>query len=89
MPDGEITLGEVNRSLISLEQRINLQFSSINKRLDSLQFVPRGEYEIQIRNLKDEVDELQESKKWLVRSLVISFLFPLLIAVVVATVVVK
>lgn len=85
----EVTLGEVSRALVALEGRINQQFSTVNKRLDTLQYVPRGEYEIQIRSLTDQIRDLEESKKWIVRASVMSFLFPLLIAVLVATVVVQ
>jgi len=85
----EVTLGEVSRALVSLEGRINQQFSSVNRRLDTLQYVPRGEYEIQIKSLMDQIKELEDSRKWIVRASVMSFLFPLLIAILVATVVVQ
>jgi hypothetical protein len=50
--------------------------------LDNLEFVPRGEYELQITNLRSDVRELEEARKWFARTLVAAFLFPLLIVLV-------
>lgn len=87
MAPDEVTLGEVSRALVSLEGRINEQFRTVNQRLDSLGYVPRGEYELQIKNLQADIRELEDSKKWMVRSLVVAFLFPLVIGMIVTLVV--
>jgi hypothetical protein len=87
VPAEEVTLGELSRGLAALEVRINEQFGNVNRRLDSLGYVPRGEYELQIKNLQADIRELEDSKKWMVRSLVVAFLFPLVIGMVVTLVV--
>lgn len=86
---GPVTLGEVARALEGLESRMNLGFEQMNRRLDSLQYVPRGEYEIQINTLQSDIRELADSRRWFGRTMVAAFLFPLLIAVIVALVVTK
>lgn len=89
MPDGEVTLGELARSLAAMESRVNEKFTTVNQRLDNLQFVPRREFEIQIKALGEDVRELRESKQWMQRTLVASFLFPVAVAVVIALVVTR
>lgn len=88
-PDGEVTLGELARNLRAMETRVNEKFTNINQRLDNLQFVPRREFDIQIKALGEDVKELRESKQWMQRTLVASFLFPVLVAVIVALVVTR
>lgn len=96
MPDGDITLGEVSRSLISLETRINGQFSEVkgqvrelNRRFDNLQFVNRETYDVQISALTERVGDLEERNKWLTRTLATAFLVALAAPIIVALVVTR
>lgn len=86
MPESEVTLGELARNLIAMEGRVNEKFTTVNQRLDNLQFVPRREFEIEIKNLRDDVKELKDGKQWMQRALVASFLFPIAVYVIVALV---
>lgn len=86
MNENDITLGELSRVISALKQDISGQFAQVNRRLDNLQYVPRDVYQVQIQQLTDRVDELEESKRWQVRTLVASFLFPVLVAVVIVSV---
>jgi len=88
IPD-DVTLGEIFRGLGSLEGRMNEKFNQVNRRLDTLEFVPRGEHTLQVKELGDRITDLEDSKKWITRSLVAAFLFPTLVAIVVAMVVVR
>lgn len=88
-PNGEVTLGELSRGLEKLETHMNGGFAAVNRRLDSLQFVPRGEFKIQIDALGEDIKELKDSKQWMQRALVGSLLFPVLVAIVVALVVTR
>jgi hypothetical protein len=88
MPDSDITLGEVARRLTSFETRTTAQFAELRQRQDSQQFVHRETYDVMVTNLTRRVEDLEESKKWLARTLVlafvVSFLAPILVALVVA-----
>ena len=83
-PESDITLGELARSMAQMERRLDARFVEINGRFDKLQFVSREVYDVQIRQLQERIDALEESKKWTVRTFVAAFLFPVLVAVVVA-----
>lgn len=89
MSEPEVTLGELSRVIGSLEIRINDQFGSINRRLDNLQFVSRDVYTVEVGTLVKRIEALEEAKKWTFRTFVGAFLFPVLVALVVAMVVVK
>ena len=89
MVDEPISLGELSRNLRSLERRISEQFGQINLRLDNLHFVPRDLYEIQVKQINDRVEELEESRRWQVRTTVAAFLYPLLVGIIIALVVVR
>lgn len=84
-----VTLGELSRALGALERRMEQGFEHINHRFDRMQFVPREVYEVQARQLIERLDALEEAKKWTVRTLVASFAFPMLVAVLVAVVVTR
>lgn len=88
-PPEDVTLGEIARGLTSLEGRMNEKFNQVNRRLDTMEFVPRGEHNLQMRELADRIHVLEDNKKWISRTLVASFLYPVLVAVVVALVVLK
>lgn len=83
-PEEPVTLGELSRSLAGLERRIETRFDHVNQRLDSLQYVSKGEHELQIGQLRERLDELEESRRWTVRTLVAAFVYPLLLALVIA-----
>jgi type II secretory pathway component PulF len=88
-PGEDVTIGEISRGLVALEGRINDKFAQINHRLDTMEFVPRGEHNLQIRELTDRLAALEDDKKWTRRTLVAAFLYPVLVAAVVAMVVLK
>lgn len=88
-PPEDVTLGEISRGLVALEGRMNEKFAGVNQRLDTMQFVPRGEHNLQVKELTDRIGDLEDSKTWMARTLVVSFLYPVLVAVVVAMVVLK
>lgn len=85
----DVTLGEIARGLVSLEARMGEKFNQVNRRLDTMEFVPRGEYAVQIQHLMEEIKDLQDAKRWTARTLVASFLYPVLVAAVVALVVLR
>jgi hypothetical protein len=85
----DVTMGELSRGLASLERRMNEQFTLMNRRLDTMQFVPRGEHDLQVKELTDRLSVLEDNKKWMSRTLVASFLYPVLVAAVVALVVLR
>jgi hypothetical protein len=88
MPDGEVTIGELSRTIAAMDGRINAQFNAINRRFDNLEFVHRDTYTAQMGALIDRVHTLEESKTWLTRTLVaafiVAFISPLLVGLVVA-----
>ena len=84
MPESDITLGELSRNMSQMERRLDARFVEINSRFDKLQFVSREVYEVQIKQLREQVEELVEAKKWTIRTFVAAFVFPVLVAVVVA-----
>lgn len=84
MPAEDITLGELSRGIVALEKRLGEQFASVNRRLDNLQFVSRDVHDEQLRQVNQRLDDLEESKKWTGRAFVAAFIYPLLVAAVVA-----
>lgn len=85
----DVTLGELARSIASLEGRIDKQFGAVHHRLDNLTFVPREVYEVERKQLLARIVELEEAKKWTNRTIVVSLLLPCLVALVVALVVAR
>lgn len=86
-PEPDVTLGELSRSIASMEKRMGEGFSAVNQRLDTLQYVPRAEHDLALRGIREDVKSLEDKWTWMTRALVASFLFPLAVAVVVALVV--
>jgi hypothetical protein len=84
MPDGDITIGELSRTISGMEKRINDRFDAINRRFDGLEFVHRETYTVQMGMVIDRVEALEESKRWLLRMLAgaffVAFLAPVLVA---------
>ena len=85
----DVTLGEIARGLASLEGRMSEKFAQVNLRLDGLQFVGRDVYDVQVKQLIDRLEDLEDAKRWTSRTLVASFLYPVLVAAVVALVVLR
>lgn len=87
MPESEITIGELSRTITRMDTRISNQLDAINRRFDSLEFVHRDTYMAQMGALIDRVHNLEESKTWLTRTLAaaffVAFLSPLLVGLVV------
>jgi hypothetical protein len=88
-PADDVTLGEIARNVASLRTDMGEKFAGVNRRLDTLEYVPRGEHNIQMREMADRIAAVEEWKKWSSRTLVASFLFPLLVAAVVALVITR
>jgi hypothetical protein len=91
MPD-DITLGEVNRRLDRLEGQIFRQFTELSEQVRRLEFVPRSEHELSISELEKrmkaeqaelraDVEEFRESRKWFARVFIVSLILPMLVAV--------
>lgn len=85
----DVTLGEISRGLVALEGRMNEKFNQVNRRLDTMEFVPRGEHNLEVNELKARIGVLEDHRKWMSRTLVASFLYPVLVAAVAALVVLR
>lgn len=90
----DVTLGELGRRISRIEFRLDrfeegqdLRFAALTANLTdqikSLQFVSRDAFNALAR----DVEELKESKKWLVRTLALAFLMAVMAPIVVALVV--
>lgn len=88
MPD-EISLGEVARRLDRFERSVDQQFTGVHRQIESMQYVSRETYEARHKALSARVEELEDSKRWFSRGLVVSFVFPVLVAIVLALVLTK
>lgn len=80
----DVTLGEMFRLVAGLESRINKKFDDVQGTIAGLSFVSRDVYEVEKRALVERVEDLEESRRWMVRTLVASLLLPILVAGVVA-----
>jgi hypothetical protein len=87
-PD-DVTLGEIARNLAALRTDMGDRFQQVNQRLDSLEYVPRGEYQLKVEQLSDDIKELQGSKQWMSRALVTALVLPALVAAFVGLVFVR
>jgi hypothetical protein len=87
-PD-DVTLGEIARNLAALRADMGDRFGQVNKRLDSLEYVPRGEYQLKVDQMSDDIKELQGSKQWMSRALVTALVLPALVAAFVGLVFVR
>jgi hypothetical protein len=84
-----VTLGEIARNLAALRADMGDRFGQVNKRLDSLEYVPRGEYQLKVDQMSDDIKELQGSKQWMSRALVTALVLPALVAAFVGLVFVR
>ena len=67
-----ITLAELARMQVAGEKRTAQAISDmegrVNKRLDEMQYVPRGEYEQRLKASEEKISDLIESKRWTTRA---------------------
>lgn len=82
----DLTIGELGRRLDGFERRIEQRLNSIDRHIESLQFVHRDTYNVEVGNLARRVDDLEESKRWFARGLITALLFPVLVAIILAVV---
>lgn len=80
-PEDPITLGELSRRFDSMERRFELEFSKLGRSIDGLQFVHLDQYRAERESDRHRIDELEDTIKWLVRAVVASILFPLIVVV--------
>jgi hypothetical protein len=78
MTEEPITIGELSRTVASLEKRMDVGFDQVNKRLDALQFVGREAYTIENAQVNKRLDAIEERGRWWGRSMVAVVLLPVL-----------
>lgn len=84
MPGDDVTLGELGRRLEALERRFDLRATELGDKIDSLQFVHRETFEAKHGALETRVKDIEEAKTFFARSLVVSFVLPILVALILA-----
>jgi hypothetical protein len=82
MNDDPVTLGELSRRLDAMERRFESEFGKLGRSIDSLQFVHHDQYRAERDAIVHRVDELEDTHKWIVRAVVASILFPLIVTIV-------
>jgi hypothetical protein len=85
----DVTIGELCRRLSAMESRMNAQFSEVNRRLDNLQFVPRDVYQAEMRAHDHRLIDLEEDRKWNRRAIVTSFVWPIIVGLLLAAMVTR
>jgi len=83
VPD-EISTGELDRRLSDMRAEMRSQFDKVNHHIEALQFVSRDTYLVQMQALTERLVKLEDAKTWLSRAVVVSLLFPILAAIVIA-----
>ena len=79
--DDPITLGELARRFDSMERRVEIEFGKLGRSIDSLHFVPAEQYRAERESDRHRIAELEDTIKWIVRAVVASILFPLIVVV--------
>jgi hypothetical protein len=79
--DDPVTLGELSRRLDSMERRFDTQFGKLGQSIDALQFVHLEQYRAERDSDRRRLDDLEDSHRWVVRAVVVSILFPLILAI--------
>jgi hypothetical protein len=79
--DDPVTLGELSRRLDAMERRFDAEFGKLGRSIDALQFVHLDQYRAERDSDRRRLDELEDSHRWLVRAVVVSILFPLILAI--------
>lgn len=92
----DVTIGELMRRLDAMERRMDQRFASASRQIESLQFVGRDHYEVAHQALADKVellterlDRSDEEKSRLRLAVLGSFVFPILVAILLAGLIVK
>ena len=92
----EITTGEVSRRLETLERHMQQQFRNVTDAISALSFVHNDRYAAEQRgvaerlnSMQNEINELKEARQWQARAVVVSFLFPIAVAVIVAALIAR
>lgn len=79
---GTVTLGELGRRMDKLEVSVADVAKTLGGKIDSLQFVHRDTYNAEMAAVRADVKELKDSKQFFSRSLLVSFIMPILVAVI-------
>jgi hypothetical protein len=85
MPDDQVTLGEVQRSLADFRKTVTERFDRMDRRMDGLSYVRIDVYERDLKATNERVQTLSESLQWFRRTVfaaVIVVVVPLAIAAV-------
>lgn len=92
----DVTIGEVARGLEKLEARLSERITLVAAQIDRLQFVPRDTFEARTAAQTDRMDALEarmdrrDDEQSRLRMVIVgSFIFPIIVAVVLAMVVVQ
>lgn len=90
MPE-DVTPGELGRRLDRIEKRVDSQFDNVTRSIENmtrsienLQFVSRDVFQIEIRGLKERIEDLEDGKRWAFRGVVTALIFPVLVAIILA-----
>lgn len=65
----EVTLGELARRIEAMERRIDVRFSVIDRRLESLQFITADRYNAEQIAVHAEIAEIKDKIKWVSRTI--------------------
>ena len=93
MSGGPVTLDELVRVVDKMEERFNERFTSLDRTIQSFQYVRIDTYRAErnadqhrINELESDVAEMREDKKWLVRAVVLaiatSVILPLILTAI-------
>jgi hypothetical protein len=95
MAPDEITLGELSRRFDEFVRRFDADridtrnaIAGVNRHIErqfaALQYVPRGEYEAHSASQDRRIESLEQGRTMLVRAFVTSFVFTIVVALVLA-----
>lgn len=84
MPESDVSIGELSRRMTAMEGRFLAQFEHLNQRLDTLQYVSREVYAVQMQQQDARITALEERNRWLIRTSVVGFILPTLVGIMVA-----
>lgn len=92
----EVTTGELSRRIEAMERHMQEQFRQVTHAINSQQFVHNDRYAAEQRGIAErmnimqtDINELKESRQWTARAIVVSFLFPITVAVIVAALIAR
>ena len=87
--EDDVTLGELSRNITAMRGDFDRRFMEMNSRLDNLQFVSRDTYSVQMQSVTDRIEDLEDARKWVARTVGAAFLVAFLAPIFVALVVTK